>query len=130
MIKVYHCGNSLIEKFSLSKRRWNKTTHQASGLGLFFDFRNTDYLKVFGGYLYEITLKSDLKIKNWSITDFRNVCDKNDGDWNSFAMLGKEMSTLYDVIYIQELSGDIHQGIILSDSAVSEFKLLETVLNN
>lgn len=130
MIKVYHCGNSLIKEFSLSKRKWNEFTHHASGIGLFFDFRNVDYIKSFGGYLYEITLKDNLKIKNWSITDFRDACDKNDGDWHSFAMLGKEMSILYDVIYIQELSGDIHQGIILSDSAVSEFNLIETILKN
>lgn len=130
MIKVYHCGNSLIKEFSLSKRIWNKFTHPSSGIGLFFDFRNADYIKSFGGYLYEITLKDDLRIKHWSVTDFRDSCCINDKDWQDFSILGREISKLYDAIYIQELSGDIHQGIILSDSAVSGFNLIETILKN
>lgn len=122
-MKAYHCSNTLFEKIELDKRIWNKITHHASGIGLFFDVRKADYLIDFGAILYEITLESNSRTLFLNIYDFKKICDSF-SSWEEAQKCGKNLSNHFDIIRIEESNGRLHQGVIINENCVLECKVI------
>lgn len=125
---VYHCSNMLFDKVRLDNRVWNLTTHPASGLGMFFDFKSCDYLKGFGKYLYAIEINDSFIHNIMSIHEFHKF-SKIDEDWLFFQEKGRELAKKYDAIFIQETNGEINQGIILNENIVVGLSITEIQIN-
>lgn len=123
-MKVYHCGNTLFYNIDLKKRIWNKTTHQNSGLGLFFDIRKEDYLINFGKYLYEIEIKNDANILVWNIVKYRDI-SQSFLTWEEAEKYGEFLSKNFDLILIEEMNGKRYQGIIINDKCVINCEVID-----
>lgn len=106
-MKTYHCSNVLFEKIELDKRIWNKTTHHASGIGLFFDVRKANYLIDFGAILYQITIEPNSRTLIWHISDFKKICDSF-SSWEDAKKYGKRLSNNFDIIRIEESNGELY----------------------
>lgn len=118
----YHSSNHLFDKPDYELIVENRVNHSNGNLGLWFSTTN-DWQQGFGGYTYELTLAGNELRMNF--TDFKNMCDTDDGNNFYQKVRDKWLSEEFDYLLIVENDGRIGMGIVLNFDSITVFKLLE-----
>lgn len=115
---LWHASRADIPRPTLAGRIPGSDTHANSGLGLFCATAPDDYIAGFGPYVFEIELVSSARVKRLTIGEFARLSRSAGETWEDFRNLGQQWAQDYECVAIEENDGNIHQMVILSESAI------------
>lgn len=132
---LWHASRASIDRPTLAGRTVGDN-HANSGLGLFCATEPADYIAGFGATIFALTLVPDPQVMQLTIRELSKMGmpSESPGDPGSrewFEEQGRQWSKEFDAVALVEASGEVHQAIVLRDSAVvaCEKMSLEHYLN-
>lgn len=119
---LWHASRAAIDRPTLAGRTVGDN-HANSGLGLFCATEPADYIARFGATIFALTLVDSPRIMPLTIQELSKMgmpmaLHGETGSREWFEQQGREWAKEYDAVALVEASGEIHQAIVLRDSAI------------
>lgn len=140
---LWHASRDDIARPTMAGRTPGEN-HANSGLGIFCATLPRDYISGFGAFIYELELRSDLRVLNMTVREMGRM--GHNSEWAGeelpsrawFEAKGRQLALDYDLIALAEIDGTIEQAIVLNDEAIAmarqlsreEFEILSAALTD
>lgn len=124
--RLWHASRAHIDRPTIAGRT-EGDNHANSGLGLFCATTAAEYITGFGATVHELTLAPDVRVMRLTIRELAKMGMDEQGNFRTraqFDQLGRQWAKGYDLIELEESSGDVAQAIVLNDAAIVACKAM------